>query len=222
MRISSSDQIAGQPILAIRKLLKSGGDYSWTIDHVCSKLNVDQNTAWQVISQLVADGYVERDEKFGDEYWQNTTKGFALANASAAKPIKREVAQKHLDSFLDRVRAINSNAALPYVVTKVILFGSFLTDAPTVSDVDIAVQLRHRVADYEQFEALENQRVAAALERGRQLNDYFSQLIWPYQEVLLMLKNRSRVISLHDVDHHEKLFETEQHRVIYSADQVAG
>ena len=53
----------------------------------------------------------------------------------------RATAARAVDALMERVRQINADENLAYVVERVILFGSYLGDAPTVNDVDVAVQL---------------------------------------------------------------------------------
>ncbi len=53
----------------------------------------------------------------------------------------RATADRAVSALLQRVRQVNADEDVAYVVERMILFASYLGDAPTVSDVDVAVQL---------------------------------------------------------------------------------
>src|SRR5947209_2512494 len=130
MRISSSDLIVGRPALQIRDLLKAaqrepGASGPWLVERV---LKVGPKEAQEVVDALKSEGYVEPyPYRLDDEsLWMNTSQGNALANASAALPIRRRVAEQKLAEFLERVREINSRDDFLYGIQRVVLFGSFV------------------------------------------------------------------------------------------------
>lgn len=111
-----------------------------------------------VFDILIEQGYLEADgttatisvrnpetcryEQIVQPLYRPTSKGYALANASAAKPVHRARAEKALTGFLHRVEQAATDPMNLWVVDRVILFGSMLD--PTrqrVSDVDLAVRL---------------------------------------------------------------------------------
>src|SRR5689334_21940723 len=109
MRIQTSDIIAGQPALAIRKLLKNRDG---TISTAVESLQVDHVIAKQVLDDLSLEGYITftaplntREDRLD---WQNTIKGHALANATARKAITRVKAEQLLTAFLERIKEINA------------------------------------------------------------------------------------------------------------------
>ncbi|HEY7093451.1 MAG TPA: nucleotidyltransferase domain-containing protein [Ktedonobacterales bacterium] len=215
MHISSTDIVAGQPVLQIRKLLKGGRDWGIDRELVEHILGVDANTAEQILEELEKDGYIKRDQNRQRElHWTNTIKGNALAHASAANPVKRAVAERNLDAFLSRVQQINTSTQYAYRVKTVILFGSYLSNAATVNDVDLAVELVARRDDLKEMELLRQQRVDAATMEGRSFKSYVDTLLWPWQEVWQFLKARSRVISLHNLQEEEGFLRGVSHEVL--------
>ncbi len=63
MRIQTSDSVAGQPVLPIRKLLKyvqrlQGG----TLEIIAEQLEVDTTTTEQISQGLLSEGYIEPSE----------------------------------------------------------------------------------------------------------------------------------------------------------------
>ncbi len=143
MRIDVKTMLAGQPILQIRMVLRRARDTGHCTQYLVEEvLNADQVTAAAVLRSLIDDGYLERDD--GDRsssQWRTAVKGNALAQASAASPMARATADCAVSALLRRVRQVNADEDVAYVVERMILFASYLGDAPTVNDVDVAVQL---------------------------------------------------------------------------------
>jgi predicted nucleotidyltransferase len=82
--------------------------------------------------------------------WSTTIKGNALAMASAAGPVLRKTAERLLAEFLDRVKEVRESDTYLYRVKRVILFGSMLDqDRSHVNDIDLVVELVHKVKDRE-------------------------------------------------------------------------
>jgi hypothetical protein len=94
MRISSNDTLAGQPILVIRRLLRAGGGFPWT------RARQDESGC---------DGPLP---------WRITTKGRALAMASARSPVHRKTADRVLAEFLERVANVRGDERFLYTDEK--------------------------------------------------------------------------------------------------------
>jgi predicted nucleotidyltransferase len=193
------------PILAVRGFFNSVGGRLFSQERLAGELGLPHQQAEMVLNTLVSEGYIE---------WYNRThpwlharaaravahhgEGHALAGARASAPVRRVVAERHLAAFLERVRAATAHFDFCYWVEEVVLFGSLLD--PTrehVSDVDLAVQLVSRYSD-------QPERVHAQLRRANLANRRFGssldRVLWAQMEVLLYLKNRSRVLALVEPD----------------------
>lgn len=81
-----------------------------------------------------------------------------------------------------------------------ILFGSYLTGAATVNDIDLAVELRPAENDQNLRHQNEQNRIREANQKGRRFNNLVERYAYPRNEVLLFLKSKSRYISLHSAD----------------------
>jgi hypothetical protein len=81
-----------------------------------------------------------------------TSRGEAFANASAAKPVFLKTAETLLQQFLERKR---------------VLFGSMLSEAERLGDVDIAIELLPKVAEEAEFRKWCDRCRYAAREHGR-------------------------------------------------------
>jgi predicted nucleotidyltransferase len=218
MNIDSKDTLVGQPILAIRKLLKLGQHRTWGAGFVKRILNTDSESAKRIISALQRQGYIKQHNDFDNhERWENTLKGNALALASAAKPISRATAERNLTQLLERVRKVNEDDYFLYKVQKVVLFGSYLRSTQTLSDVDVAIKLAPKETNRGRQVLLEKQRIRAAQDEGRVFGNLLVQLFWPQLEVRRFLKSRSRVISLHEAS--DGILEHTDSRIIYMAEQ---
>jgi DNA-binding MarR family transcriptional regulator len=200
MRIQQDTRIAGQPILAIRKLLKYAQRIPVaTLTIIAEQLAVDLSTAEQIYRSLLEEGFIEPSDlplREGEKSWYPTMKGGALANASTRKPITRKTAERLVEEFLARVRQLNACEDYVYRVSKVLVFGSFLSDNPTLGDVDLSIGLEDR-CDPRQRQARHQARINAALEAGRTFHNFSEMLTWPQEEVYRFLKGRSPSISLH-------------------------
>jgi predicted nucleotidyltransferase len=216
MQIDSKALFAGHPILKIRKLLRDARVWGFVVQTVEQSLNLNGEEAQSVINELEKQGYIQRDADYAQtSKWQNTIKGNALANASAAKPISRKTAEQRLEAFLERVQHVNNICEFVYTVEKVVLFGSYLQDTPTVSDIDLAIRLARKYGDSEQHMAACRERVRFAKEQGRYFSIFVEELGWPREEVLRFLKSRSRAISLHDLDTEEYWLSGADSKVIF-------
>jgi predicted nucleotidyltransferase len=120
-----------------------------------------------------------------------------LAEPLLQKLTKERLQKKALTEFMKRVHLVNSDPYYLYKVTKVFLFGSYLTDAPEVSDVDIALDVAPKEDDIELWGRQLEERRDELIKSGKQLNSILEQAVAPQSEVWSFLKSRSRVISMH-------------------------
>ncbi len=202
MKIDAKANFAGVPILELRRLLRrSKNIYAWNIFFIIEVLDVCEEQAAELAKALENEGFIEKAEtKESERYWTNTVKGNALAIASAAKPLRRESADKKLTEFIARVKQVNESSYFLYKVEKVVVFGSYLSSEDKIGDIDLAVTLAAKAQDREEAWRLNKERTREACEQGRQFSNIIDELFWPQREVFLMLKNRSRSFSIHSPD----------------------
>ncbi|MCU7512355.1 MAG: nucleotidyltransferase domain-containing protein [Ignavibacteria bacterium] len=200
MIIDPKDTLFGFPILSIRKLLNSLREYrAISIKGIYSDLHISKKRAEKLASDLVDKGYFKCEiDGHGLKWYTVQSKGRRLAKAYATKPLHRSTADKKLQEFLQRVKEVNNNNYYLYRVTKVILFGSYLTDKERIGDVDIAIELEHKIIDPVLRKNADIGRYHLAIKNGRQLNSMLDDIFWPYNEVVLFLKSRARSIDLTD------------------------
>ncbi len=219
MHINPNDSISGVNIVKIRNFLrKSGQSEKWRADYVSSLLHLNEEQMLNLLTELERMGYVEKDKfDYGEQYWHNTVNGNSLGNASAAKPYKRKTAEKALTEFMKRVQEVNSNPYYLYKVTRVILFGSYLTDTAEVNDVDIALEILPKEKDIELRGVKLEKRRMEIEESGKRFNNITEWAGAAEIEVWNFLKSRSRVISMHIAT--KELFDLAGGKVIFDETQ---
>lgn len=219
MRINPKDTISDVNIVKIRDFMRrSAQSIMWSADYASLLLHLSKEQISSLLAELEDKGYIEKHEIHdGEQYWHNTVQGNSLGNASAARPYKRKTAEKALGEFLERAHLVNSNPYYLYKVTKVILFGSYLTDVSEVSDVDVALEIIPKEEDAE-LRGLQLTNRTEELERsGKHFNSIIDRVLAAYIEVWSFLKSRSPVISMHAAT--EDLFELAGGKVIFDEKQ---
>lgn len=198
MRIRRGDIIAGVDALELRRYLKTRGH---RVNYITAMetFSLTKPGAEQFIGDLVRLELIRKHESQIEENitsYETTIAGNALGIAKAGKRVPRESAERILREFLNRARSVNEQRHLADVVESGVVFGSYLSKKEHLNDLDIAVELKGRENDKAAQEILEKERLAKAFESGRRFANIVEELYWPQTEVLRILKNRSRTISL--------------------------
>lgn len=217
MRINKDDKIAGLPTLEIRELLRKLKGDKFHSDHVAYYLKASIDEASILIGKLEKENLIEKAYfAFNKQHWTVTLKGSALALASAASPIHRKTAEKNLKKFLERVKQVNDDNYYLYKVTKVLVFGSYLSNKEKINDLDIAVEMKSKIPDKNERMQIERNRVNEVYESGKIFSNFTEQLFYPRKEVLKYLKSGSRSISLHTTD--DEIIERCEYRILFEDD----
>lgn len=220
MNIDPNEELAGFPIITVRTFLRKFHGCSWTAATMKDVLKATDTQILELLRVLLDEGYIEQVDAEGPS-WSATVKGNALAQASAARPFKRSVAERELQRFLERVAEVRESDQWAWKVKRAILFGSLLTtDKEKVGDVDIAVALGPKESDPSRRERAERQRIGAAIRSGKQFRNITEEVAWPYFEVLKFLKSGSRVISLHDINAEAEILREATTKVIYEDEEA--
>jgi hypothetical protein len=147
---------------------------SLSVRHAKKILEINTEQAIQLLKSLERKGYLKRHPALpnSEQRWKRTVKGGALANALFSKPVARQSAEKTMSEFLKRVGEVNSNTYFLYRVQKAVVFGSFLSDAPFIGDLDIAVDLSPKENDARKHSELIRTRADEAISRGREFSNF--------------------------------------------------
>jgi hypothetical protein len=125
MRIAVEETIAGYPALRIRQLMRETAGRPITPRYVREILRCTNSGAARVLKQLARAGFVEA----GRGHWEATTKGNALAMATAAAPLRRQTAERLIAGLVDRARLLNADDTWAYRVRILVVFGSYIRGA---------------------------------------------------------------------------------------------
>ncbi len=217
MRIDPKDSIGDTPIIAVRDFAQENVRSGFSEPHLRERLSLSRAESEAMICDLMARGWLERDttkSETSSSWYHFTEGGSRFASALASKPVSRAVARKAVDGLLDRATAIESDESMLYRVEKLILFGSYLGDAPTLGDVDVAVKLKGKFDDIDMQMAKDDAQTTQAEKEGRSFSNLSCRLSWPLDRVRLYLKSRSRVLQFCSSDNpvvtkgpHQVIFE---------------
>jgi hypothetical protein len=149
MRLNRGDRIAGVDGLQLRRYFQRFGSGQVNYATVMDELSVTKREAEKLPELLKLEmislcGF-QHDKKMVS--YQTTVRGNALGMAKAGKPVTRASAEEVRRKFLDRVRVVNGRQELAHSVESVVVFGSYLSDAKRLNDLDIAVELRAKWHD---------------------------------------------------------------------------
>ena len=108
-------------------------------------------------------------------------------------------------------------------VTRVVLFGSMLEPAvERLSDVDLAVEVASKDADFDRARVRNYERAEELVTRGHRFRNFLEQEGCWYSEVFKFLKGQSRVIALADYSVEKTFVLTVPHRfLIGQPEQIA-
>ena len=220
MRIDSKEQIAAVEILKVRDLLRRVNNTDeWEADFVVDRLKISPKKANRLINELNRRGYIEPIRIYRQkQFYRKTLKGSTLGLASAAKPVTRKTANRIFSEFMDRVRQVNSDPSFLVKVKKVLVFGSYLTEAFRINDIDVAVELPWK-EDHPMVLNKDKAQLALNLsniaeKKGKKFSSFIDRLEWPEHEVRLFLKSRSRTLSIHSI--HDEILNRVEYKVFFS------
>ncbi len=201
MRISKDEIIAGYPALTVRAFLRRYRSLSIGAGSVAQQFQTNERQAREFLLGIESLGLIEPAESplpDNEAAYEITIKGNALANASAAKPIRRSTAELALRQFMDRLSRLNASGEYVYRVTSAVVFGSMLTDTERLGDVDIAIELEAKVTEEAGFRKWCDARRTLAVKRGTHFGNEVDFVLWPKTEIFRALRARARALSLHE------------------------
>ena len=197
-------QIAGDPAVQIRQLMRETVGRSITLRYVREILRCSDAAATRVLNRLQKDGFVEPAR--GN--LEPTTKGSALAMATAAPPLRRETAARLIAGLIERAHALNADERWAYRVGMIVVFGSYVRGVDRPNDVDIACELRARWTGEKQRAQEQVRREI----RGKPFRNMSEWATWPKLEVIRFLKTHARGLSIHELE--DWILQTPYHEVL--------
>jgi predicted nucleotidyltransferase len=134
--------------------------------------------------------------------------------------ISRKKADQILSEVVERAKEINASPYPKFMhfVTKIAVFGSYLTDKEKLGDVDIAVLFERREESVgEHFP--EHARECIEIHK-KNVSDWMQMMFFPDKIVRQTLQNRSKSLSIHSYDELDRMVRdwNTPHQVIYQKD----
>ena len=218
MRLQRNDIIAGCPVKTIRRFLQELGEAETGagVQFAAYHLKMDEAAAATVLSRLMEEGFIEPSEIHSDEpSWSNTIKGNAVAQVKFRKPISRDKATIILNNFLLRIARLNADPYFFRGVSKIEVFGSYLSEAAFVNDIDLFVyyDFKPSFRASDRIRLLQD-RIRLAQKNGRRFPNITSESDWPRREVELYIRARERRLSLHHPS--DGIYDLVEKKVIFS------
>jgi predicted nucleotidyltransferase len=193
MTIDPKAKLAGFLLVEIRDFLNRFSLNPFDVERVQNTFRIPSKKALVLIAALEREGYITKADKTPyAQYWTLTDAGSRLASAYAARPISRKTADKKLAELIERAKQVNRSDDFAFCVCQIAVVGSYLSDALTMSDVDVVVSLRPRLSDADAQQSLEAKRINAS---QRSFSNIVEQIYWPRHEVMFFLKSRSRALQ---------------------------
>jgi len=195
MRLDRKEIIAGQPIKRVRDFLRKYGDCRpgpraalefFETNHVTAKAIIDAMAE----RGLIAEAPESRDRR--PVVYAVTDLGVRFAAARLLKPIPRSKAHRIVRDLLARVEEANARDDLTHFVGEVRAFGSYITDAREVGDVDLAVSFIAKPPPY--GKRLAEWHLERARHSGRFFGSYIDELLYSQNEVRRLVKGRNQYV----------------------------
>jgi predicted nucleotidyltransferase len=222
MRITKEEIVAGHPALQVRGFLRRYRHGLFMLPAAESAMQLEPQRAAEFLNDMVMLGLIEHTKPLEVEpTFRVATRGHALANATGARPITRATGERVLRDFLDRVNAVNATNEYAFGIQSAVLFGSMLSYAGRLSDVDVAIDLQSRVTEPASFRQRCDLRRYAAQEQGRVFRTVFDWAMWPRSEIMLRLKARSCSLSLHEFDQVMQMDDLNYRILVGDPDRIA-
>jgi predicted nucleotidyltransferase len=226
VRIDPGDKIGGVSVMTVRDLLLRFMGATVVAAYFRDPGLLEVLLAKGLVGTLYRDPTQLREPRVvigpGDHavgpWYELTDEGNGFAQASAAAPLKRATAERKLREFMARVEQVNQSEEFAYRVKRVVLFGSYLTDAERVNDIDLAVQLAPRWDGFDVGRQYQKEQERVRLARRHRKRNAFAVEQWPWREVFLFLKGRSRAFSFHGID--DPILRGIPKRVLYPPEEV--
>ena len=153
-------------------------------------------------------------------WYELTDEGMRFAQATAAGPLSRATAERKLREFMARVEQVNESDEFAFRVVRVVLFGSYLTDAERVNDIDLAIELVPRWDGFNVGIQYRKEQERVRLAPRHRTRNALAVEQWPWREVLLFLKARSRGFSFHGIQ--DPILHGIAKRVLYPPEEVTS
>lgn len=212
MRIEQNSTIAGVRSLIVRDILRDARRYlssrwvlrwwpglsSQNVEGLFKELiNLGYITSPNLSEEEDLEDGIEAGESGNTLSYKVTELGHRFAGAAGTHPLKRSTADKLVSQLLERARSLpRVNSEYVNAVDRIILFGSYVSDSPTLGDIDVGIEL---VGKYDeggvQYAAWKKREKLKAYSKG------YHDIFWSAEdETKKFLKAKKSYYSFHSID----------------------
>jgi len=129
--------------------------------------------------------------------------------------ITRKKADELIKMFVENVKVANASEGFMHTVTRVTVFGSYLTNKEKLGDIDIGIW-------YENRPRKDGQDIVTVCKQvceyhHRKIRSFMELMFMPINILIKFLKGGSKAISVHEGDESEK---SGNYKVIYELGKV--
>jgi hypothetical protein len=197
MRVERDAVIAGQPAKRVRDFFRDLMRYPRDSFHLsCVKEFFDAD----IREGLLAADLIALDRENG---FTITPKACRLAGVRFVAPISRAKAKRLVAELLQRVERINADPQMTVRVTRIDAFGSYITKAPDLGDIDLFVTWERK--DPPAGLKWTDWNIQIAEQSGRRSLSYVNMLYFGDHAARRHLRGGSPYISLHDISERQDL-----------------
>lgn len=112
----------------------------------------------------------------------------------SSKQFTRMTAEKTIENVIQKIKEINESKEFIYKVTKAVLFGSFInSDKEKIGDLDIAIYI-----DLKNKSISETAQNYERWRKSLKNIPYFMRFFYGKEEVFKYIKDKKRILQLHD------------------------
>jgi hypothetical protein len=142
MRLARAARIGSWSTLEVRQMLRRLGPEMHDLPDATAVLGMPPAEARRVLTLLSRAGYLLREPSTGRAVrWRRTQAGETVAAAPLGSPFSRARADRLVARVLTRVATVNRQPHFLCRVTAVGVFGSYLTDTPSVAELDVVAPI---------------------------------------------------------------------------------
>ena len=239
MNIDPKSNICGHPATITRDALRRMAQVTVTPAQFKKMLQYNKRLRMAIskpelfLSELAKAGYLEANqEKNGEVCYELNTNGYQLANASALKRFTRKQANKEFNSLIERALSIEKSGYYLDRVSRITVFGSFITDSETVGDIDICVEFERKteLLNGENYHQVQKALVEIdeKLGQGFRPQTFSETISYSVTKAKKFLKNRRPILSFHYIgeieesDYPRKVLYEKQDDTITYYDPLTG
>lgn len=194
MLLRRNETINGvEPKLA-RSIAQACSDGWQTLGQIARQVGCDKDQISSALPSLEEGGFVMEREGL----WTDTATGMnELTQARFGKSMTRNEADALLERTISRAREYNATEGYPYFIEELRVFGSYLTRAEELGDLDVWIVIDERPG----FKVDRNWRSSYyGIDGSARPRNIIDHLYLGKTELARFLKQRSRKLSLHDQD----------------------